>query len=63
MFRSVKYIAQQQKELAKCAAMVHNTFALDILQVSAHILQNLLLWWKLSAALRGCAFFLPLTRV
>ena len=30
MFRSVKYIAQQQKELAKCAAMVHNTFALDI---------------------------------
>jgi len=28
------------------------------LQVSAHILQNLLLWWNLSATLRGCAFFL-----
>jgi len=27
------------------------------LQVSAHILQNLLLWWKLGATLRGCAFF------
>ena len=27
------------------------------LQMSAHILQNLLLWWNLSAALRGCASF------
>ena len=27
------------------------------LQVSAHILQNLLLWWNLSATLRGCASF------
>ena len=27
------------------------------LQVSAHILQNLLLWWTLSATPRGCAFF------
>jgi len=27
------------------------------LQMSAHILQNLLLWWKLGATLRGCAFF------
>jgi len=27
------------------------------LQTSAHILQNLLLWWNFSATLRGCAFF------
>ena len=33
------------------------------LQVSAHILQNLLLWWTLSATLRGCAIFLPKTGV
>ena len=26
--------------------------------MSAHILQNLLLWWKLGATPRGCAFFL-----
>ena len=34
------------------------------LQVSAHILQNLLLWWNLSATLRGCAsFFLESVRI
>jgi len=34
------------------------------LQVSAHILQNLLLWWNLSATLRGCAsFFLESLRI
>jgi hypothetical protein len=27
------------------------------LQTSAHILQNLLLWWNFSATPRGCAFF------
>lgn len=29
------------------------------LQASAHVLQNLLLWWNFSATLRGCAFFWP----
>ncbi len=33
-----------------------------LLQVSAHILQNLLLWWNLSATLRGCVFFVPTKR-
>jgi len=30
-----------------------------LLQASAHILQNLLLWWNFSATPRGCAFFCP----
>ena len=38
-----------------CSAIIRLRWA--SLQVSAHILQNLLLWWNLHAAPRGCVFF------
>jgi|GEM_PF-2317105 len=51
------YIAEQQKCLTTGMAMAQSEPCWVSLQTSAHILQNLLLWWNFSATLRGCAFF------
>ena len=51
------YIAKQQKHLTQRLIVAICKPCWVSLQTSAHILQNLLLWWNFSATPRGCALF------
>ena len=46
-----------KKRLTAAGGMAQSEPCWVPLQASAHVLQNLLLWWNFSATLRGCAFF------